>query len=207
MSAELPDRTIRPNGKRIQALRKKMSWRVQDLAALAECSTKTISSVESSKNVYHFTLNKIAKVFNVEPHTLFYERTDRQKRRSGDLNPPRPRAVLLIAFDADINEVDESDLPELFRILADLIAANDSIDVKYLKAGSIKIGISLLENDAVRLVCTVVAGNFPRSPIQTIELVDTESESFRLIWDRVLQPSLDAIANTPPHEKKKRRLG
>jgi transcriptional regulator with XRE-family HTH domain len=205
MSAELPDRTIRPNGKKIQALRKKRNWRLQDLAQLAECSNKTISSVESSKNVYRFTLNKIAKAFNVEPYTLFYHLKDRLNRRSRELSSPKPRAVLVIGIDRDINDLDESELPEFFRELADAIAANDSIDLKYLKAGSVKIGISLLENDAVRLVHEFVAGHLSFR-IEDLDITDIETESFRLLWDRWLQVSLDAVANAR-QEKKKRRLG
>ena len=187
---------------------------MEDLADKAECSRKTISSVEASKNVYRFTLNKIANAFGVEPHTLFYHSKDRLTRHEDRLT--RGRAVILITTPLQIEDVDESDLSGFFRRLADAITATDSIEVTHMKAGSVIFSIELPQNDALRLAGAFMACELFRFGIADVELdvcYPPNRRAFIEVWDALKLPHYEASADAPkrkPEDEapgKKRRFG
>jgi transcriptional regulator with XRE-family HTH domain len=64
------DRTVTPDGGAIQRLRIEKGWRLEDLAEKANCSLKTVESVERGAKVYPYTLSRLAGALGVEVSTL-----------------------------------------------------------------------------------------------------------------------------------------
>lgn len=66
------DNILKKLGKNIQAQRKKFGYSQEKLAELVDCSSTTISSIETGRSFLTVkTLEKLCKVFAIPPHILF----------------------------------------------------------------------------------------------------------------------------------------
>lgn len=151
MASQLKNRTVTPDGEAIQHLRIEKGWRVEDLADKAKCSLKTVENVERGRNVYLYTLSKIAQALGVEVSTLM------PGSPSGSPSPDPPKKKWMgnvqITLNIPFEAFDESThLRSLLTMLRDFIQAKDEITVAGVEQGSTIITLEMSMEDIERLI-------------------------------------------------------
>ena len=160
------NRTVRPDGDKINRLRQAKLWRVEDLAKHAKCSVKTVENVERGANVYMFTLAKFATALGVENSALL-------AGAELPVDPPKKerRIEVNVTFNFPSEDFDQSgQLISLIESLKAVIKAQNHIEVTGLMAGSTIITLEMSEADVHSLIAAFMAGKLDEMQVQELNL-------------------------------------
>lgn len=136
-------RTVEPNGEAVRAARLRKGWRTQDLADKAECSKRTVESVEAGNAVYAFTLSQIAAALGEPTEKLVAGAT---------MPPPQDdmvRITVELAF--PFHKFDQSDqLKALITFMQQF--TKGELEPCALRESSVSIDLLLHKDDLYKLV-------------------------------------------------------
>jgi transcriptional regulator with XRE-family HTH domain len=156
METKPSKRTVRPDAEAIKRLRIAKGWRVEDLAAKAICSDRTVENIERGANVYVFTLAKIAKELGVEPASLV----------AGGQPPPeqpKPQNCVKVHFELSIpfDQFDESEqLGEFIAFLKKFLrGGGGDFNVVGVTPGSTIVTLEMSFEDMMALHAAYEQGN------------------------------------------------
>jgi transcriptional regulator with XRE-family HTH domain len=141
----MPRSSFQPNLDKIESFRIKRGWTIDDLAAKAVCSPRTINSLKKGNRVQIKTVRKIAKAFGVSFESLLigYVETPNEKG---------PRVTIRIELGIPFGSFTSSAKMEFRDLLIALLQSTDGINVTSVVAGSTIITLDMSARDAFRLI-------------------------------------------------------
>jgi transcriptional regulator with XRE-family HTH domain len=165
MEKQPPKRTVRPDGAAIKQLRLQKGWRVEDLAAKAICSVKTIENVERGANVYVFTLAKLAKELGVDFMTLV-----QGGKAPSELRAPAPCFQVQLVLSIPFDQFDESEqLGGCVELLTKFLRGFGEMKVVGVAPGNSTIITVLVNNDDMKALSKAYSAG-KLAEIQCVEL-------------------------------------
>ena len=204
MEMQPKSRTVRPDAEAIKRLRLEKGWRVEDLAAHAGCSEKTVANVERGANVYMFTLAKLAEKLGVEYGALVAG-----GKPAPEAPRPEPRVQVQIVLSIPFDQFDESEqLGGFIEFLKQVMKGGGNINVVGVAPGSTIITLEMPIQDMIALYSAYKAGKLAEihcigfspelntEPVHPIKTVDPN------LVDKLRDFTQPKIESQPPKSKK-----
>jgi transcriptional regulator with XRE-family HTH domain len=155
-------RTVKPDGDKVRQLRKAKGWRVEDLAEKADCTSRTVTSVEKGTAAFMYTITNIAKALGVEYQELL------QQNKHSDTAAPTGRASAVVSLAIDYDQFDETvHLVALVEGLSTLLG-QPRIKILKIERGSTNITLELDENALSPLFKAFADGQLRQYNVQWI---------------------------------------
>jgi transcriptional regulator with XRE-family HTH domain len=174
MEKQPPKRTVRPDAEAIKRPRLAKGWRVEDLAAKAICSVKTVENVERGANVYVFTLAKLAKQLGVDFMTLV-----QGGKAPSEPRAPRPCIQVQLVLSIPFDQFDESDqLEGCVEVLTKFLRGWGEMKVVGVAPGNSTIITVLVNNDDM----TALSKAYSAGKLAEIQCVDLRLKSLTPGW-------------------------
>lgn len=152
LGVEMAGRTVKPDGKKIKALRIARGMNLEEFAWQTECSESTLKSIEAGKPCFVYTIDKIAKKFLVPTEELLAAEEPRKE-------PERKRIRLEIKMDVSFAEFDETAVKMLVMLLQKFGIVKHEVELAEIYKGSVVIILVVDESDLYRLIAAYRDGD------------------------------------------------
>jgi transcriptional regulator with XRE-family HTH domain len=150
----MPKQTFQPDLKRLDNLRIKRGWTLQQLAAKAIVSVRTLNSIRQGKSVDLTTVSKLARAFGEPLESLLVGYSP-----EAPVETTTPRIEVQLKLSIPFEDFDEAEhLTSFIEALTKLIGAKGMVNIADVKDGSTIVTVDVEEDDMCRLIAAYLDG-------------------------------------------------